>query len=148
MAVKTKIIGNDRNETKVTKIGELVTSPFSYSTPIAFELNAVDTAFNLVEPKTGCRIVVTDILVYGNKNVGVNDATFEIYTADAYDSTTVISSIFKTEVVKQASPITFSGLNWVTDFGVWLNAKTDDATIFVVIAAYYIPSDIDTNFLV
>ena len=131
----------------VTKQNQLITAPLSYSTPIAKTINTVDTAFNFIKAKSSFRIVITSIFLYGDKNIGVNDATVELYEALENDTTTVSKSILSLEIPKN-SDVILTGLNWVTSTGVFLNGKTNDANIFAVVGAYYIPDEINTNLLI
>ena len=124
----------------VTEYGQLVTGSISYSTPVARTLLLVDTAYNFVTQISGKRIVITEMLLYANKGVGVNDATVEIYEAEGATETTISKSIISTEMLKQTSRDLIS-LNMIVGEGKWVNAKTDDNTIFVTIMYYYIPVD-------
>jgi len=130
--------GGTDNRALVTKYGQLVVSPIDYSIPIAKTLALTDTAYNFITPISGKRIVITEMLLYANREVGVNDATVEIYEADSVDSTTVSKAIITTEMLKQSSRDLIS-LNMIVSEGKWVNAKTDDATIFITIMYYYIP---------
>jgi hypothetical protein len=131
----------------VSQQGELIVAPASYSTAKATSLIAADTAYNVVDQRANSRIVITSIILYANKDVGVNDATVEIYEATAPDTTTVSKSIFKTEMLKQTN-LAVSGLNLVTNPGVFLNIKTNDASVFSVIGAYYVKGLIDSELLI
>ena len=124
----------------VTEYGQLVTGSISYSIPVARTLLLVNTAYNFVPPISGKRIVITEMLMYANKGVGVNDATVEIYEADGATETTISKSIISTEMLKQTSRDLIS-LNMIVGEGKWVNAKTDDNTIFVTLMYYYIPVD-------
>ena len=51
MATPINIKDSDANvSAKVTKFGQLVTAPISYSTPITKELDTTTIAFNFIEP--------------------------------------------------------------------------------------------------
>ena len=140
MSQETSLVdgGGSDNRALVTRYGQLVVSPIDYSTPVARVLSDVNTAYNFVTPISGKRIVITDILAYANRNVGVNDATVDIYEADSITETTISKSIITTEMLKQTSRDN-SSLNLIISEGKWVNAKTDDATIFMTIMYYYIP---------
>lgn len=124
----------------VTQYGQLVTGALAYSTPVAHTMTLTNTAYNFVKPISGKRIVITDILIYANKGVGVNDAAIEIYEADDDESIVISKSIISTEMLKQSAR-DLTGLNLIVSGGKWLNAKTDDNTIFMTIMYYYIPVD-------
>lgn len=125
----------------VSKYGQLVTSPVDYSTTVSQKLDVINTAYNFVAPKSGHKIVITDIMLYANKNVGATDATVTVYTSDVGPTTTTVKdTILQTEMLKQTHR-DLVGLNLiVNNEGHWLNAKTDDDDVFVTIGYYYVPS--------
>ena len=139
--IKVKLQDSSGTQTgvRVSDSGQIVTAPFAYSTPIATTLDVAGQAYNVINANTGSRIVITDVVIYGNKNVGAGDATFDLYEASAADSTTIDKSILKLEIVKQNPPVTLTGLNLITSVGVFINAKTDDDDIFLMVGAYFIP---------
>jgi len=142
MSLKTIIQDGQGSGSKarVSKYGQLITAPLDYSTPVTITLDAINTAYNFVVPKSGHKIVITDIFLFANKNVGVGDATVDIYTSDiGPDSLTVKEIILETEMLRQSSR-DLIGLNLAVEGeGRWLNAKTDDDDIFCTIAYYYVP---------
>ena len=142
MTQKHRIVDSrgTKNGVKVTDYGQLVTGDIDYSTPVAKTLTAINTAYNFVTPIRGKKIVITAMLLYANKGVGVNDATVDIYQADAIDSLVVDTSIISTEMVKQTSR-DLLGLSMIVPEGKWINAKTDDASLFITIMYYYVPVD-------
>ena len=122
---------------KITGRGELVVGKLDFSSAYSTTATVTNTAFNLLVPQDGNCFVITDILIYADKNVGVNDATISIYTADSPTSTTVISDILTTEI-KASTARDITGLNLLVTHGVWVNAKTDDNNVFFTIFGYYI----------
>jgi len=133
---------------RVTRQNQLVTSPLSYSTPIAKTFDTANQAVNIVSARTSYRIVITSVYLYGDKNIdSATDATVEIYEATKASETTVSKSIISVEIPRRGS-VTLNDLNWVTSVGVYLNGKTNDNIVYGVIGAYYIPNEIDTNFLI
>ena len=125
---------------KVTQRKQLVVAPLSFSTFTPVSVNIVNTAFNIVEAKTGQQFIITDIVLYANKAVGAGDATVEIYEASQLVDTDVFKAVFTQEMVKQTS-LSLNGLNIIVTEGKWLNVKTDDNTIFVIVAGYFAPAD-------
>ena len=138
MATPVKIVNQNGRSVRVTDFGQLVVASVGYSIPINSKLDVINTAFNLVGPSAGQQIVVTDIILTANKNVGASDATVDIYTATAIDATTVTTSILQLEMQKNTS-LSLNGLNLITSDGVWLNAKTDDNDVFVTLMYYRVP---------
>lgn len=139
MSIITKIGDGAGKSTEaiVTSRGQLVTSPLEYSTAYTKEVNATATAFNFIGPVTGKRFVITDILLYADKNVGVNDASVQLYEATSSASTTISKTIIDIEMVKQTNR-DITGLNLILTEGRYLNIKTDDATIFATVMGYYV----------
>jgi hypothetical protein len=125
---------------RVSEYGQLTVSPLDYSTVSSNKLEVANTAYSFVSPKAGHKIVITDILLYANKNVGAGDATVTIYTSDVGPSeTTVKETILETEMLKQTAR-DIVGVNFlVENKGRWVNAKTDDDDIFCQIGYYYVP---------
>lgn len=124
---------------RVTEYGQLIVAPLDFSSSQAIKLETANTAYNFVAPVQDKIIVITDILLYANKNVGAGDATVDVYTSDVGpDSTTIKESIIQTEMLKQTSR-DLTGLNIKVNEGRWVNAKTDDDDVFVTIGYYYVP---------
>lgn len=125
---------------RVSEYGQLTVAPLAYTTIASQKLDVINTAYNFVAPRAGHKIVITDILLYANKNVGAGDATVVVYaSSEGPASTTVTSTIFETEMLKQTSRDVV-GLNLiVADEGRWINAKTDDDDVFCQIGYYYVP---------
>jgi hypothetical protein len=122
---------------KVTARGQLVTSPLAFSDTASVTADVINTGYNLWKPLSGKRFVVTDILLYANKNVGATDATVVLYEASADDSTTVDKTILNIEMPKNTSR-DLVGLNLILTEGKWLNVKTDDDDIFATVMGYYV----------
>lgn len=122
---------------KVSARGQLVTAPLDFSTLYPKKLDVINTAFNYVGPLTEKVFVITDIILYANKDVGPADAIVDIYETSSATSATILRSIFQTEIPKYSNFI-MTGLNLITSEGVWLNGKTNDNSIFTNIGGYYI----------
>jgi hypothetical protein len=127
---------------RVTEFGQLVTSPIAYSTPVAQILTVVDTAYNFIEPEANHQIVITDIILTADKNVGASGASVQIYCADSIDSTTVLTDggVLDIEMLKNTSR-DLIGLNFLVTEGFWINAKTDDNNVQLTIGYYRVPID-------
>jgi hypothetical protein len=122
----------------VTKFGQLVVAPVDYSTPVAKTLDVINTAYNFIEPSYQQNIVITDIILTANKNVGATDATVTLYEADEIDTTTSTNDILNLEMIKQSN-LVLTGLNMLVSEGKFVNAKTDDDDVFVTIMYYKVP---------
>ncbi len=140
MSIETKIIDGqgDGHRVRVSEWGIQATGPIDFSTSYPVTASVINTGYNFVGPEANKQFIVTDIMLYANKNVGANDATVEIYEADAVDTTVVSKSVLVTEMLKQTSR-DFIGLNLIISPGKWLNIKTDDNTIFANVLGYYVP---------
>jgi hypothetical protein len=118
--------------------GALIVGAFDYSRPYQATLGIANTPVNLVGPISGKRFIVTDILLYANKSVGVGDATVTLYESqDGPASATQSSVILNTEMLKNSSR-DLVGLNMLCSAGHWLNAVTDDDDVFLTIMGYYV----------
>lgn len=140
MALNTHITDGTgtKSSAKVTARGEVITAPISYSTSYFQEMTAINTAYNLVVPKSGYEIVITSIIVNANKGVSSTDgALVEIFTADSPTSTTALGDILTVQLIKNARQV-LTGLNIKVGSGVWINAVTDDATVFITIAGFHL----------
>ena len=146
MSVDVKVLDGrgEGNAGRITKNGQFIVAPIAYSVPITKILDSINVAVNFAKPRVRTRIVVTDIICHANRNVGVNDATFEIYEASAVDSTTIDKSIISLEIPKNENFI-LTGLNFITSECVFINAKTNDATIFVTIAGYFLENNTEID---
>jgi FlaG/FlaF family flagellin (archaellin) len=122
---------------RVTTRGELVVNRFDYSTAYNATAGTANTAVNFVGPIASQQFVITDILLYANKNVGAADATVVIYEASSDSTATVDKTLFTTEMIKQ-SRADLVGLNLIVAEGKWVNMKTDDDDVFGTIMGYYV----------
>ena len=133
------IDSRDGQAARVTRFGQLVVAPLAYSTPVAQNLNVIDTAFNFLAPESGKSIVVTDIIVSADKSVSVTDpAEIEIYEADAIDSLTVLQGIISPRLLR-GDDLPLIGLNLLVPEGRWINATTNDNNILITIMFYRVP---------
>jgi len=138
--VKIKDGWGGGTEACVTERGQLVTAPLEFSSAYPVTASIDDTAFNFVPPISGKQFVITDILLYANKSVGVNDATVEVYEATSATEITVDKSILAIEMLRQSSRDN-TGLNLIVSPGRWVNIKTNDNTIFATIMGYYVGAE-------
>ena len=126
------------NQATVTRFGQLVVAAVDYSTPVTKTLDVINTAYNFVEPSMNHSVVITDIILTANKNVGAGDATVTIYEAESIDTTTSIKDILNLEMIKQSN-LPLTGLNMIVSEGSFVNAKTNDDDVFVTIMYYKVP---------
>ena len=126
------------NAASVTQYGQLIVAPVDYSSLTQENLTVVDTAYVFVTPLAGHSIVVTDLLISTDKNVGVNGASLQIYTASEADSVTITGGVLDVEMLKNTNR-DLTGLNVLITEGLWLLAKTDDNNVNITIAYYYVP---------
>jgi len=138
--VKIKDGKGSGSQACVTSRGQLVVAPLSFSTAYAVSATVVNTAYNFIEPVSGKQFVITDILLYANKGVGVADATVVLYAADSATTLTETKIILSIEMLKNSSR-DITGLNLIMVEGRWLNIKTDDNTIFATVMGYYVNAE-------
>lgn len=126
-----------KNTARITPRGQVIVAPLGFSTPEFQELITANTAFNFFGPQPNKKFVMTDVVIGTNKDVTVNGARIEIYTAESATSLTPIKDILIQQIAKN-STLSLTGLNFIIDEGVWINAVTDTTTAFVTIAGYFI----------
>jgi len=139
MSIKTKISdgGGKGTLAKVSSRGQLITAPLAFSKVYNATAAVINTAYNIITPRTNKQFVITSVLLYANKSVGASDATVTVYEADASDTLTSTEDVFSIEMVKQTS-LVLSSLNLILSEGKWLNIKTDDDDIFITVTGYYV----------
>lgn len=127
---------------KVTKQHQLVVGPLKFSTPMSNLLGVADTPVKLVDPKAGNFLVLTDIIITANRNIGVNDATVTLYESDVSGAVQGADdrTVFTVEIAKNTSMI-LTGLNWKINTGKYLNGVTNDDDVFVNLSCYYANND-------
>ena len=126
------------SKAKVTGRGEVVVAPISYSKSYFNEMTSINTAYNFIKPKSGYEIVITSIIVNANKTVSSTDgALIEVFTSSDVNSIVPVDDIMTVQLIKNSRQA-LTGLNIKVDSGVWINAVTDDATIFLTIAGFYL----------
>lgn len=141
MAVPSLIIDPRSGMTaRVTQFGQLVTSSLDYSIPVVNSLTVIDTPVNFIEPEANHQIVITDIILSTDRNIGANGAIVQLYCSDAPDSSTVNSSILNIEMLKNTSR-DLIGLNFLIASGFWVNAITDDNNVQITVGYYRVPID-------
>ena len=137
MTAPVEIVGDDGTVVKVSTSGELSVAPVSPNISQHWSMTTVDTAYTFAPPISGKEMRLQNILIYGNKNVGASDATVVIYTSHTATGTTPLETILELELPKYAKR-DLIGLNLQLSEGVFLNAKTDDNTIFLTMMGYYL----------
>jgi len=120
---------------RVDSRGQLVTAPLEFSDPIFNNLAIDNTVYNYTVPVAGKRFVITGLVANATRSVGVNGTVVELYEASAVDSATVDKEIFTFDMARSTS-LTVNPLNLIVSEGVWLNARCDDAEVFLTILGY------------
>ena len=126
----------------VSENGELFVTPLHHNQSVHFKMDTINTAYTYASIQTGQEMHLQNILIYGNKNVGVNDAQVTIYTSLEADSLVVKDIIMEFEVPKYGTRDLIN-LNLKIGSGVYLNAKTDDNDIYLTMMGFY--ADAHTN---
>ncbi len=141
MATPVVIRDSDSDITaKVTKFGQLVVAPLQYSTPVADEIDVINTAFNFIGPEQDQSIVITDIVLSADRIVGVNGADVVIYEGDSPITLTEDQIILDVDMIKQTT-LAVNGLNLIVPEGKFVNAKSDDVNIKITIMFYRVPAE-------
>ena len=126
---------------KVTHAGELVIVRGNYDQTFQDSMTSINTAYSLVVPKAAKQFIITGIVINADKNVSATDgAVVEVYEATASDTTTATKTILTLNIGKN-STIPLTGILIQTTKGVYLNSKTDDATVNITLLGYYLELD-------
>ena len=131
---KTKMVA------RVSEFGALAVAPLEYSTVFSVKMDVTSTAYTLIEPKGNHSIIITDIVMTGSKNVGVNNSLVEVYSSETEGSLDASAGVFTSEVAKNGS-LVLNGLNFIIPEGRFLLSKIDDADVYIAIGYYYVPID-------
>lgn len=119
----------------VTPAGALAVTQVLPSEPVTITLNSAANPKNFFSPVAGSQYIITDIILATNKDIGANGALVEIYEGTTEDTTTVSRAILTTQLLKNDS-LALTGLHWKVNDAMYINAKTDDDTVYLTIAAY------------
>lgn len=126
---------------KITHTGELVTIRGSYDQTFQASMTSINTAYNLVVPKTSKQFIITGIIINTDKNVSATDgAIVEVYEA-TNDTTTTVTKTIMPLTIGRNSTIPLTGILIQTTKGTFINAKTDDATVNITLLGYYLLID-------
>lgn len=123
----------------VTDQGQLIVAPVSYSEPVSLTITASAAYYEFFGPLPKKKVVITDIVLYSDRNVGVEDANVIIYQATASGSilVTATDTFLSVDVPKNGS-LALTGLNWISDGGVWIAGQASDTNVQATIAGYYL----------
>lgn len=141
MTIDVGIKDNQTGKTvRITEQTTLATSNYDFSNPVPVTLDAANAPKKVVSPVQNRVFIITEIILYANRAVGANDATITLYESDspAADQVGTDVVLFSQELLKQSS-LTLTGLNWKVSPGKFINATTDDNTVFLNLGGYYAP---------
>ena len=126
---------------RVTHAGELIIVRGNYDSTFNTAMTSINTAYNIVTPKSGFQFIVTGIVLNADKNVSATDgAIVELYEATS-DTTTTASKTLLTLNIGKNTTVPLTGILIQTSKGVYVNAKTDDATVNITLLGYYLETD-------
>jgi len=128
--------GGTGTRVKVSPSGELAVGPIKYDNSVFREMSSTGTAFNFTKPQPGEQFVITGFLAVSDKNITA-DAIVEIYEGNSRVAVTVEKCLISFAMTKNAV-VAPTPLRVLVTHGLWLNAKTDDATIHLTMFGYFI----------
>ena len=137
MAIPVRLEDQGRQAT-ITRIGQTVVAPYAYDDVKVQTLNVDDTAENFWTPCPGYQVVVSGMIVSGDRNLTASGALVEIFEAATITSGTSTKDILNLDVAKNSS-LNLLGLNLLISEGVYVNAKADDSNVLISIMGYYVP---------
>lgn len=121
-----------------TRQGALIVSPASFDDTKFQEMSSTGVAFNFYVPATHKQFVITGLLAFANKDVNdASDTIIEVYEASSATSTTADKTLIKFGMGK-LTVLPMPALNLLVAEGKFVNAKTDDAIIFMTIMGYFV----------
>lgn len=126
---------------RVTHAGELITVRGNYDSTFNAAMTSINTAYNLVTPKSGFQFIVTGIVLNADKNVSATDGAIAVLYEATSDTTTTASKTLLTLNIGKNTTVPLTGILIQTTKGVYVNAKTDDATVNITLLGYYLEID-------
>ena len=126
---------------RVTHAGELITVRGNYDSTFNAAMTSINTAYNLITPKSGLQFIVTGIVLNADKNVSATDGAIAVLYEATSGTTTTASKVLLTLNIGKNSTVPLTGILIQTTRGVYVNAKTDDATINITLLGYYLEID-------
>lgn len=124
---------------RVTKYGQLVTAPLSFSVPTSNNMVLINTPYNFIEPQPGQSIIITNVIVSADKNVSNTDpANVVVYQSDGINSLTNLGTLVQPQLLRGEN-LNFL-MNLIVGEGVWVNATTNDDAILLFLYYYYVPA--------
>ena len=129
--------GGTKSAARVSKNGQLIVAVHAYDETESRELAVDDTAYNFYGPRVGFKFIITGMLAFADKQVGVANATVVVYEATSPTDLVVARVLLPLEIPSQ-SHVPVPPLNIAVNPGVYINAKTDDDDVHMTIMGYFI----------
>ena len=124
---------------RVTKYGQLVTAPLSFSVPTSNNMVLINTPYNFIEPQPGQSIIITNVIASADKNVSNTDpANVVVYQSDGVNSLNNLGTLVQPQLLRGANQNFL--MNLIVGEGVWVNATTNDDAILLFLYYYYVPA--------
>lgn len=122
----------------VSSTGALSVAPANYDETASQTMSSTATAFNFFEPNPSQQFVITGLLAFATKDV--SDASDTIITVYEADQSTEITSTKDLMVfgMGKLTNLQLVPLNLLVNAGVYVNGKTDDATINMTLMGYFV----------
>ena len=143
MSIEVIVTGKNGKGARVINGGALAVLPPHYNQIFSKKLDVIGGVFNLVPAKAGNYFVGNVLVLTANKNVGVNDATVNVYSAAAADEALGADNteFLPIEMIRQ-STVTVPNMNIRTlEKGAYINCVTDEVDIYVTLFGYYTSED-------
>jgi len=136
MTIPTLLEGSKGNLVQITQAGSLHVVNPNFDMGIRKVLDSTGVAFNHVEPKSGKKFIITGLVINADKSV-TSSAVTNLIEADSTTDATGTKSLLTIDVPKNET-IVITGIQMETNTGVYLNSKTDDATVNYMILGFFI----------
>jgi len=138
MALPVVLVGTKGTRSEVTKSGEVVVAPLSYSDTVFASMETVDIAYNFFQPKFEKQFVITGLLAFADKDINDASATDIIVHEATAVASTVEDKVLMHFGMAKLSLLPFAPLNILVNSGVFVNAKTNDNNVLITITGYFI----------
>lgn len=142
--IKVQLADGNGRPARFNPQGQLETALGDYDLSKFVSMSATATAFNYYTPIPGRQFLITGLLCFATKDVQDNSDTNIVIYEGTTPSTTTEARIILQFGMGQLTVLSMPNLRLLVSQSVFLNAKTDDATVDLNILGHFIPTVIKT----
>lgn len=124
---------------RVTEFEQVVTGNLDFDSVAQARVTVADTAYSLIEPENGKSIIITGLILSGNKSISATtDAVVSVYTANAIEDIDAQSGVVEVDI-NRSGRLVLTGINLRVQPGLFVNIKSDQTEINATIFYYRAP---------